>query len=278
MIGTMIYLDDPVYRHRELTEIFKKQKENTMNKTYHILNGDSLREQFPEELKGEILITRECMIDGDVQGCLNDDFFETRAKFIRDCYGSDGETFYRQNIVTEFIKMQTIPDNADVNLWFEDDLFCQTNMWFVTSVLNEKPLNRTYYLVRPKDGSEYSFGAMITSELISSYQNRIPINANELNLFSELWKSYQRNDCEQMLTIAGKLDSKFPFLLPAVHAHIDRIPTAENPGRIIQTLAAIINDLGTTEFVPIFKEFKKRAGIYGLGDAQVRNILAKMDK
>jgi hypothetical protein len=267
-----------VFYHRELTEIFRKQKGNIVNKMYHILNGDSLREQFPEELKGEILITRECLIDGDVQGSLNGDFFEIRTKFIRDCYGKDGETFYRQNIVTEFIKMRTIPEDADVNLWFEDDLFCQTNLWFVTNVLNDKPLNRIYYLIRPKDGSEYSFGGMNRSELLCSYQNRIPINTSELNLFSELWKSYQSNDCEHMQKIAGKLDSKFPFLVPAVHAHIDRIPTAENPGRIIQTLADIINDLGTTEFVPIFKEFKKRAGIYGLGDMQIRNILAKMNK
>src|SRR5512133_465390 len=134
-IGTMTYLDDPVFQHSEHTEIFRKQKGTIVNKMYHILNGDSLREQFPEDLKGVILITRECLIDGDVKGSLNDDFFSTRTKFIRDSYGNDGETFYRQNIVTEFIKMQTIPEDADVNLWFEDDLFCQTNLWFVTNVL-----------------------------------------------------------------------------------------------------------------------------------------------
>ena len=55
------------------------------------------------------------------------------------------------------------------------------------------------------------------------------------------------------------------------------VPSAGNPGEIIRTLSGIINDLGTTEFAPVFKEFRKRAGIYGLGDTQVRHLLAEME-
>ncbi|GJM35445.1 MAG: hypothetical protein DHS20C18_44460 [Saprospiraceae bacterium] len=37
-------------------------------KQYHILNGDSLKEQFPENIQGEIIIARECLVDGSVKG------------------------------------------------------------------------------------------------------------------------------------------------------------------------------------------------------------------
>jgi hypothetical protein len=39
-----------------------------MHKIFHILNGDSLRLQFPKDLEGEFPITRVCLVDGDVHG------------------------------------------------------------------------------------------------------------------------------------------------------------------------------------------------------------------
>ena len=41
---------------------------NTKRKQYHILNGDSLKDQFPNKINGDIIITRECFVDGDVKG------------------------------------------------------------------------------------------------------------------------------------------------------------------------------------------------------------------
>jgi len=37
-------------------------------KQYHILNGDALKEQFPDRIKGKIIIARECLVDGNVTG------------------------------------------------------------------------------------------------------------------------------------------------------------------------------------------------------------------
>ncbi len=39
-----------------------------MRKQYHILNGDSLKEQFPENIQGDIIVARECLVDGNVKG------------------------------------------------------------------------------------------------------------------------------------------------------------------------------------------------------------------
>ncbi|WP_211277476.1 hypothetical protein [Nonlabens spongiae] len=39
-----------------------------MNTHYHILNGDALKEQFPKTIPGKIIVGRECLVDGPVQG------------------------------------------------------------------------------------------------------------------------------------------------------------------------------------------------------------------
>jgi hypothetical protein len=249
-----------------------------MRKIFHILNGDSLRQQFPKDLQGEILVTRECLVDGDVQGNGIEELFDTRAKFINSCYGIDGETFYKQKVVTEFEKMQHIPEGAEVNLWFEDDLFCQVNFWFVMNLLSTSLHNRKFFLIRPKAGSEYSFAEMNESELIEAYKNKTKIEVSETRMIGELWNFYQMNDFEKMINNAEKLHSKFSFLLPAIQAHIDRIPVGGKPGRVTQTLLNIINDLGTTEFIPVFKEFSKRETIYGFGDTQIKRLLDEIKR
>lgn len=35
---------------------------------FHILNGDALKSQFPEQILGEKIIARECLVDGSVEG------------------------------------------------------------------------------------------------------------------------------------------------------------------------------------------------------------------
>ena len=42
----------------------------------------------------------------------------------------------KNKLVSEFEKIQNIEEGVDINLWFEDDLFCQVNFWFVISLLS----------------------------------------------------------------------------------------------------------------------------------------------
>lgn len=96
-----------------------------MKSQYHILNGDALKVQFPEVLKGNIIVARECLI-GDVQGKNLEQFFHTRAQFISNFEDYNYDDYF-QDTVSEFEKIRAIPENAVINLWFEDDLFCQVN-------------------------------------------------------------------------------------------------------------------------------------------------------
>ena len=46
-----------------------------MRKQYHILNGDELKNQFPNNISGDIIIFRECLIEGNINGNNTDKLF-----------------------------------------------------------------------------------------------------------------------------------------------------------------------------------------------------------
>ncbi|SOE23835.1 hypothetical protein SAMN06298216_4214 [Spirosomataceae bacterium TFI 002] len=236
-----------------------------MKKQYHILNGDALKEQFPKTISGEIIVARECLVDGDIEGKDLLSFFQTRAKYIDKTYG---DAAYFEKTVPEFEKMQNIQEGAEINLWFEDDLFCQVNLWFVINLLTKAGKKNSVYLVRPGSNSPYSFGVLSNSELIAVFENKQELS--DFKLLASLWETYQNGDNEQMVKTAKLLKNSYPFIEPAVMAHIDRISDGDKP---TETLMAIMNELNTREFGIVFQEFSKRAGIYGFGDLQVKKLM-----
>ena len=110
---------------------------------YHILNGDSLACSFPEtKINGEMIVVREGLIDGDLSGDTLPYFWQSRAKYM-----GLAEAEYHNNVVKEFEKIMNAPDNSEFNLWFEYDLFCQVNMWFVISIINTLSIKKKVYAV-----------------------------------------------------------------------------------------------------------------------------------
>ncbi len=240
-----------------------------MKPQFHILNGDSLKEKFPESIEGSIIIARECLVDGDVNGDSLEALYHTRAKFLSDNYGGEMKDYY-QKTVPEFEKILNISKGAEINLWFEDDLFCQVNLWFVINLLNISNQGNAVYLLRPENQLRYGFGGLDNTQLISIYKNRSALE--EIDKLSKLWPSYQNNDTEYLLKLAEELQINYPFLLPAVEAHIERTPHKNNQGRPRQSLIQIMKDLETEDFSLVFKEFSIRESIYGFGDLQVRRL------
>ena len=102
----------------------------------HILNGDALREQFPASVEGELIVARECLVVGDVSGNDLKDFYENRAKDLLKSYGTPISEYFSK-VVPEYEKIRKLRVNSTVNLWFEDDLFCQVNLWFCCPPINQ---------------------------------------------------------------------------------------------------------------------------------------------
>ncbi|AWW29137.1 DUF1835 domain-containing protein [Echinicola strongylocentroti] len=237
---------------------------------YHILNGDALKDRFPKEVAGEVIVMRECLIDGEVKSENLKDFFAKRAAFIADAYGGFSEEDYYRKTVAELEKISSIPPGSSIYLWFEEDLFCQVNFWFVVNLLLNQIPQCKVYLVRPKTSLFLGFAGLDQKGLQKAFEDRMEIK--QVAKIAQLWDRYQANDCELLWQGARELEDVFPFILTAVEAHLARIPKGDHLGRPKEALLEIMKELGTKEFVPVFKEFHKRESIYGFGDLQVKRL------
>ncbi len=243
------------------------------NQQVHILNGDALKSQLKDWLKGDIIVARECLVDGDDYGHDMDSFYQCRASFISAHYEGYNEKDYFIKTVPEIEKIRHLTADSEVNLWFEDDVFCQVNLWFCVNLLHQNGLKKLW-LVRPKSHTQYGFGGLNDQQLAEALDQRIYLKHQ--NEIAGLWNHFEVKNFEEMTAIAKKLKLDYPFMSEDIVAWVESVPSKNNPGKPTQVILEIIKDLGTQEFSPIFKEFCKRAPVYGYGDLQVKRLLDKI--
>jgi hypothetical protein len=131
-------------------------------------------------------------------------------------------------------------------------------------------------MVRPPRHTIYGFGGLDETALEIIYKNKTPINS--IDKIAALWSAYSQNNNRELLVLKENISSSLPFMVPAINAQLDRAPKNDQPGRPIQTLISIINELEGDNFGNIFREFCKRESIYGYGDLQVRRMVEEIVK
>ncbi|MCS5488854.1 DUF1835 domain-containing protein [Algoriphagus limi] len=234
----------------------------------HILNGDALFEHFPKGITGEKIIFRECLLDGPVNGKSEEEFWQLRKEFIQSDFGQN--TDYDSYSKAEILKIKEITSHTEVFLWFEEDLFCQVNLWKAIDLLSA--VKDEAFLVTPGSEHPYSFATLDTEGLIERFYSPIQLQREDFYLFAELWTHFQKAEVFEAIQLAEKFKLKFPFLLPAVEAWRDMVPLGDFPGKPVQTLKDIQKEFQTDDFGVIFREFQKRLPIYGMGDLQVKRL------
>ena len=246
---------------------------------YHILNGDALIDRFSATgLKGEMVVARECLIEGDLSGDTREAFYHTRAKYLAVTYPEVHKSYFDE-VITEFEKLAAAPSPSEFNLWFGYDLFCRTNMWFVISLLQEQPIDKQIFVVYPSHlkGSDIwlDFGNASPQQILWCYNNRILFADKDLKLATELKHAYKGNDVEALIRLSKQHSACFPYLEEVCQAHIDRFPDHTGKGRPEKVIEELLKDAGK-DFPSVFNSFFKREGIYGFGDLQVKRIYDKL--
>lgn len=235
---------------------------------FHILNGDALLNQFPEEISGEKIVCRECLVDGDIAGETLEELFKSRASFISD-YAGCSELDYYQKTVPEICKIELINPESEIILWFEDDLFCQVNFWFVCFLLSQKNLRNSIYLVRPTEHTQFGFAGYSEEGLTILYEAKILLTSSSVLNFSQLWIAFQQRNTEIISSLYSKIESEFPFLKETISACEGML--LNNQPKVL--ISEIIKRKNTRHFGTIFQEFSKQHPIYGFGDLQVKRIV-----
>lgn len=242
--------------------------------TYHLLNGDCLAEQLKEtNLQGEAIIFRECLVEGNLAANDLNEFWQTRATYLSETYEVPVDTYFSKT-VAEFEKLHAVPDHSEVCLWFEHDLFCQVNRWFVLAILAERTNLQVFSVDPPlKDGVHTweGFGVATAAGLQAAYASRQQLTTEDLQLGADLWAAFQQQVLAALKALSTSKSPNFPFLESVVQAHLDRFPTDQNLGRPERAVKAILNGQNLP-FETVFSEFSQREGIYGFSDLQIKKI------
>ena len=240
---------------------------------YHILTGDSLAGAFRRTgIDGTAIISRECLIDGPVSDSNLDVFWKKRGEYVRDAFDADIDEYY-SNVKSEFDKLDNITNRDVVNLWFENDLFCQANMWFTIALLNKRGLTNVFRispLIRNTNKWE-GFGRHTATDLLQCYSKRQMFTRGDFKLGENLWDAYRTADIVALAFFSKSLSPCFPFLEEVCKAEIERKRNAR-PRKVLEDLLA----QGYTDFSDIFTQFSRTEGIYGYGDTQVGNMLKEI--
>ncbi|MDR7127799.1 hypothetical protein J2X69_000127 [Algoriphagus sp. 4150] len=242
----------------------------------HVLNGDSLASSFPASIPGEIAIVREALVDGPVNAQSVEELWLIREKYLSHNYPEAAQENYFTKVVSEFEKIMTVSSETKVYLWFEHDLFCQVNLWFVVNLLNKR--KGPIYLVTPTTDLIEGFGGMNVLKLEQAYRDAKLLTANERHILNDMWDLYQRQDISEAITLSKQVSPELPFLYPAVAAWKESIPNGNNPGKPKAALKEIAAELGTDDFGKIFRAFHIKHAIYGYGDLQVKRLWEELGR
>jgi hypothetical protein len=244
----------------------------------HILNGDAMIDRMEAAGFEQLIVCRECLVDGPVNAQDMDTFWKIRAAFIEDNIEADEEKYY-EYAVKEFEKMKAIQSGSEINCWFGDDLFCQANLWFVVNYLDSLSLSdhlyRVFPIIKEELGRWAEYGGLKPDDLRQSYEARVAFTAKDVELAKNLWSAYAANELGTLQSLAATKTNVFHDLDKVVQAHVDRFAKPGELSRPEKVLKEIM-DSGVTDFNKLFPIFFKKEGIYGFGDVQVKKLLVNL--
>lgn len=242
-----------------------------MDPIFHITNGDYLAVDLKKtSIDGEIIVCREALVSGNLNADSLEEFWKIRSQSVAEDYNVTKESYYEKS-VTEFEKILNIPKGSEVNLWFEDDLFCQVNLWFCISLLSNRN-GLKIYRVFPKTNAQNDwkgFNCSNESDLEKSLKSKVLINGNDIELAIKLLKAYQNNDINSLRQLSKSQSNCFHFLREVIDAYINIKPKDFIKNQF---------ENGLIDFDSVFKKFQEELGIFGFGDLQVKKIYEKIIK
>ena len=237
----------------------------------HVLPGDAQVQTFKNTcIVGEVVVCRETLVTGDLEGDSLEEFWETRANLIAVEFGGD-PIVYRETVAGEFEKLLDLDPNDEVNLWFEYELFCSVNMWFCLDLLKNSGLKifRVSPIKTAPDRIWDGFGQHSPQDLVDCFDARVQFSQVDISKGSQLWNAFRERDAEALKDLSTYESPCFPFLKEACDAAAE---VDNEPHEIVKDLKAS----GLRDLETLFPEFRKRAGVYGFGDSQVERLMRRI--
>jgi hypothetical protein len=223
----------------------------------HLLNGDATAAIFPDSLPGERAVWRDVLMEGPAGTDA-----ETRAAWLAPRLGVTADAYarrWRQGEAT----LARASEHEEVVLWFEQDLFCATNLWFVLDRLDAARIS----LVFPAIGAEgVGLGGLEPKAFRPLFERRRRLTTQEHAEARALWRAYAAADP----TALTRLEPALPFARAAIRLHCGRFPSVAHGLDDVEH-AALAHLDGGLGFAALFRTVTKSEPLtaLGMGDVQL---------
>jgi hypothetical protein len=225
----------------------------------HLLNGDATAAVFPSSLPGRRAVWRDIMVEGPAgaDGA-------ARAAVLAPRRGMPPEEYARGWREGQETLARAGGEN-EVVLWFEQDLFCAVNLWFV---LDRLPPTMPVSLVFPHLTDAFEgLGTSTADDFTPLFEQRTRLDSTACAEARALWGAYAGPDPTTLARIPG---GGLPFARKAVRLHLGRFPSSSNGLDEIEmaTLHELVS--GPRAFPALFRAVMHPPPLreHGMGDVQ----------
>jgi hypothetical protein len=248
----------------------------------HIHNGESTAATLRHfGFPGDHYAFKEVLMCGPTPAGLSpDDWFSLRAKFLADEYELELQDA-RRDFHKQEQTLDSIPEQDEVVLWFEHDLFCQINLIYLLDRISPCPSDATRLSLIcigefPGIDDFRGLGQLTGEQLASLFDSRHEISESESKTAARAWSAYCSSDPRAITNLLNKGTSSMPFLQQALLLHLARFPSVRNGLGRIENRALELISHGAIDFKSLFPLFAKSEPVYGLGDSQFWSELKRL--
>ncbi len=241
----------------------------------HVLNGDMLHEQLVNLIPdADYVVFRECLIEGEVCTCSMEDLLTIRETELKRLHNVDAEV-YRHKTRSEcerLLNIRSAQPERPIILWFENDAFCQANLWFITSLFQTRDIDQGLQLFRvfpssKRNGFE-TFQLESPEAIRQCIDARLVYTVESLDLSHHAWSAYCSGDVRTLLSLSNHNSDAFQEI--AVVAEILEFRWTKNfRTSLLAKRLQSLESYPSSTFSRIFEEFSRRYPEYGFGDLQL---------
>jgi len=237
----------------------------------HVLNGDATATVFAAaELPGDVLVWRDILVEGPVSPQWpSPATLDVRTAYLADTLGIDAAR-YRTGVREQQAGLATARGRDEVVLWFEQDLFCAVNLWFVLAWLAQQQAPGTLTLVYPPLDEMKGLGTLAPAQLSAHFRERRQVTPHVLTLGRQAWEAYTAADPRAAAALAEREDDALPFVREAFRLHCARFPSVVTGLNEIETTTLAALERGPQAFGALFRAVTTdpRGARHGIGDVQ----------
>lgn len=251
-----------------------------MKQLLHILNGDStLSMMNKQKIAGDKVVWREVLCEGKTIPTIGSpEFWKERIQFFESFFEVEN-TQFKDFTIKEFDKLKNFQSYDEVVLWFEHDLFCQINMIAMISWLAQQNKGKTTISLVCLGEFEHYEELVALGEIDSKYYPQLFDQRKTLEKkdFAEAltaWKCYCSDQPSQLLNL--KINGAFPYLQPALKAHLKRFPSVKNGLNFIENNILHLAKSGVDNPHRLVGKLLKEYPQYGFGDLQYYGYIKRM--